>query len=75
MKKQKEREKKAAELLHRVANNIRKRRTELKMTQKELEECSGLRIYKYESGNNDMTLTTLCCLSEHLKVEVWELVK
>ena len=58
-----------------MAKNIRNCRMEKKLTQEQLQEVSGLRIYKYESGKNDMTLTTVHILSSYLEIEPWQLLK
>lgn len=58
-----------------VASNIKYFRTKQSISQEQLREQTGLSISRLESGKYDMTLTTLNILSNHLKIEPWELLK
>ncbi|TAL62661.1 MAG: XRE family transcriptional regulator [Bacteroidetes bacterium] len=64
----------AGELIKLVAKNIKYYRKRSKMTQEQLQEETGLYFPRYESGKNDMTLTTLGILSEHLNIEPYMLL-
>lgn len=63
------------ELLVLVGNNIKYHRIKKGLTQEKLEDETGLLISRCESGENDMTLTTIGILSKHLGVQPWELLK
>ncbi len=65
----------ATELIKIVANNIKQYRLKKNLSQERLEDETGLTIARYESGNHDMTLTTICILSQHLDLEPYELLK
>ena len=67
--------KKAVELIMRVAFNIKKFRIQIKLTQEQLESMSGVSVARCESGKQDMTLTTIGVLSEHLSIEPHQLLK
>ncbi len=61
-----------------LSANLRIRRTEIKMTQKELAEKVGVEpatISKYESGMNEPNIKTLKSIAEALDTSIDELVK
>lgn len=62
-------------LIAKVAGNIKKYREQMNLSQEQLQENTGLAIFRYESGKNDMTLTTLSILSEQLKVKSYQLLE
>ncbi len=63
------------ELLQQIACNIKKYRELKSISQEQLQAATGLTVAGYESGMNDMTLTTLCILSKHLDVDIYQLLK
>ncbi|TAL62597.1 MAG: XRE family transcriptional regulator [Bacteroidetes bacterium] len=65
----------ARELIQKVAGNVKIHRMKRRMTKEKLEDETGLTIARYESGKNDMTLTTLSILSKHLNIEPYQLLK
>ena len=65
---------KAINLLKSVADNIRYYRMKRKLSQEQLEEETRLPVSRYESGRNDMTLTSIFILSKELGVEPYKLL-
>lgn len=62
-------------LIQRVSGNLKKFRLLKNLSQEQLHDETGLSISRYESGKNDMTLTTLSILSEHLGVDPYQLLE
>lgn len=73
--KSKKRKRYAGEFIRQVANNIRHYRMKERYSQEELQEKTGIKISRCETGKYDMTLTTIAILSKELKIEPSELVK
>ena len=69
MTKAKIQKRKNTALISKVNLNIKKRREKLDIPQMELDAKTGLKMYKYESGEKDMTLTTLGIIADALKTE------
>ncbi len=65
----------ATKLIEQVASNIKYYRTKKRMSQEKLQEETGLAIFRYESGRQDMTLTTIDVLARHLDIDPYELLK
>jgi len=53
--------------------NIKIRREEIGMSQKQLEAVTRLKMYKYESGNKEMTITTIGIIADALQTESYKL--
>jgi transcriptional regulator with XRE-family HTH domain len=66
---------KSVSLISKVNLNIKRTREEAGMTQLELETNTQLKIYKYESGTKEMTLTTLEIIANALNIEPYKLLK
>jgi transcriptional regulator with XRE-family HTH domain len=69
------RKRKANKFIAKVASNIKYHRMKRNFSQEKLEDETGLTISRYESGNKDMTLTTIYILSEYLHVEPYKFLK
>ena len=65
---------KAVELISKTNLNIKLRREQLGLNQAELDKITGLRTYKYESGEQEMTLTTIAIFSQALQLKPHELL-
>lgn len=70
----KKNKRKATNLISKTSLNIKLRRKELGLSQTELDELTGLKCYKYESGKKEMTLTTIAIYSEALQLEPHQLL-
>lgn len=66
---------KSVSLISKVNLNIKRTREEAGITQQELEINTQLKIYKYESGTKDMTLTTLEIIASALNTEPYKLLQ
>ncbi|MBI3502592.1 MAG: helix-turn-helix transcriptional regulator [Bacteroidetes bacterium] len=71
----KSKQRKDGKLIAYAAKRIRMVRKANGITQEQLEDKTGIKISRCESGKYDMTLTTLGILSRHLGVEPWQLLK
>lgn len=47
----------------------------MNFTQEQLQNLSGIRIDRYESGRHEMTITALGMLSKHLNIEPCQLLQ
>jgi hypothetical protein len=65
---------KATDLISQTNLNIKLRREQLGLNQSELDKLTGLRTYKYESGEQEMTLTTIAIFSDALQVKPHQLL-
>ncbi len=63
------------EFLAQVAHNIRYYRLKKIFSQEELQEKTGIKISRCETGRHDMTLTTIRIISRYLEIEPCELLK
>ena len=67
--------KKATALIEQVAKNIKHYRMKNKLTQEQIEDMCGIRVYRYESGKYDMNLSTINTLSKYLRVKPYQLLE
>jgi hypothetical protein len=70
----KKNKRKATELISTTNLNIKLRREQLGLNQSELDKLTGLRTYKYESGEQEMTLTTIAIFSDALLIKPHQLL-
>lgn len=73
MAKLKKQKRKNSALISKVNMNIKIRREEIGMSQKQLEAVTRLKMYKYESGNKEMTITTIGIIADALQTESYKL--
>jgi len=70
----KKNKRKATSLIAKTNLNIKLRREQLGLNQSELDKLTGLRTYKYESGEQEMTLTTVAIFSDALQIKPYQLL-
>lgn len=66
------------EILETIARNMRRRRSDLRLTQKQVADKAGIRRQNYgplESGKKDMRITTLQKVADALEINIVELLK
>ena len=70
----KKNKRKALHFIYKINLKIKQRRKELGLSQIELDNITRLKTYKYESGDQEMTLTTIFIFSNALQLKPHQLL-